>query len=141
MANLNKFNSAVQALGNGNFDFGADTLKIGLSNTAPSASADVHWTDITEIAAGNGYTAGGTAVGGVSWTNAAGTSTLAGNAVTFTASGGNIGPFQYIVIYDSTTGYLLGWWDNGSAVTLANGNSFTINPNGQATGGTILTFT
>jgi len=63
---------------------------------------------------------------------------LAGDAVVFTASGGSIGPFQYSVVYDSTTGYLIAYWDYGTPVTVTDGNTFTVKPSGLATAGTIL---
>ena len=48
--------------------------------------------------------------------------------VTFTASGGSIGPFQYAVLYNDTNASdrLFGWYDHGSAVTLADGESFVV---------------
>ena len=45
---------------------------------------------------------------------------------TWTASGGSIGPFQYAILYDSTTDNLIGYWDYGSAVTLSTGESFSV---------------
>ena len=52
--------------------------------------------------------------------------------MSWTASGGNVGPFEYVILYDSASSKLLGWWDYGSAVTLngANGDSFTFAPSG-----------
>ena len=61
MASFNKFNAFVADVANKVHNLGADTLKIMLSNTAPSASNAVK-TDITEIAAGGDYTAGGGAL-------------------------------------------------------------------------------
>jgi hypothetical protein len=55
---------------------------------------------------------------------------LTGNDVVFTASGGNIGPLRYAVLYNDTPASpldpLIGWWDRGSAVTLNDGDSLTI---------------
>jgi hypothetical protein len=43
--------------------------------------------------------------------------------VVFTAAGGSIGPFRYDVLYNDTptspADPLIGWWDYGSAITLA----------------------
>jgi hypothetical protein len=59
MATFNKFNSFVEALAEKTHNLGSDVLKVMLTNSAPS-SANTIKTDITDIAAGNGYTAGGT---------------------------------------------------------------------------------
>ena len=60
MASYNKFQDFVGHLGIGkNYDLNTDTLKVYLSAVAPSASLDSVKTDLAEISAGNGYTAGG----------------------------------------------------------------------------------
>jgi hypothetical protein len=132
MAAFNKFNNFVHYLMQGkmNFSSGADVLKDLLSNTAPVATNSVK-ADLTEIAAGNGYSAGGTTIGSSATANSSGTETLSGSNVVFTASGGSIGPFRYVVAYDDTpsgtpTDPLIGWWDYGSAITLASGETFTV---------------
>ena len=141
MAAFTKFYKFGLNLGDGHFNFASDTLKIMLTDTAPTASSNALYSDIsaTEVASGNGYTTGGTAVGSVGWAQSGGTSTLSGNAVVWTASGGAIAQFRYLVIYDSTTGYLIGYWDYGSEVNLTAPNTFTVNENNQSTGGTIAT--
>lgn len=134
MAAFNKFNSFVQELGKGTHNFTSHTLKIMLTNSAPVATNTVA-ANLTDIAAGNGYTAAGTAVGSVTWTNSAGTSTLGGANVVFTASGGTIGPFRYAVLYNDTptspVDPLIGWWDYGSAVTLNATETFTVDLSGN----------
>jgi hypothetical protein len=127
MATLNKFNAFAADIGNKVHNLGSDTLKIMLTNTAPVATNAVK-ADITEISAGNGYSAGGTAVGSNAYSQASGLASLTGNAVTYTASGGSIGAFRYAVLYNSTTGSgnLIGWWDYGSSITLNNGESFKV---------------
>ena len=103
-----------------------------LTNTAPIASNSVK-ADLTEISAGNGYTAGGTQATVSSSAQTSGTYKLVLADVVFTASGGTIGPFQYAVLYNDTptspADPLIGWWDYGSARTLQSGESFTVDFN------------
>jgi hypothetical protein len=128
MATFNKFNAFVEHLAEGVHNLGADTLKIMLTNTAPVATNSVK-ANLTEIAAGNGYTAGGTAASITSSGQTSGTYKLVLGDVVITASGGSIGPFRYAVLYNDTptspADPLIGWWDYGSALTLANGESIT----------------
>jgi hypothetical protein len=85
MAAFNKFNQFVQDVANKAHNLGSDTLKIMLTNVAPVATNAVK-ADLTDIAAGNGYTAGGNAVTITSSTQSSGTYKLVGNDVTFTAA-------------------------------------------------------
>lgn len=126
MATFNKFNSFVQALGTKTHNLNSDTIKVALSNTLPVATNTV-LANITQISGTNGYTTGGTA-SAATWTNSSGTSKLVLADVTFTASGGSIGPFQYAVIYNdsATNDELIGWYDYGTALTITNGNLFTV---------------
>ena len=127
MASFNKFNAFVADLANKVHNLGADTLKIMLTDTAPAATNTIK-SNITEIAAGNGYAAGGTAVTITASSQASGTYKLVGNSVTYTASGGSIAQFRYAVLYNSTpaNGNLIGFWDYGSEVNVTNGNSFQV---------------
>lgn len=128
MATYNKFENFVEDMWKGVHDFRAagDTLKVMLTNVAPSATDTVK-ADLTEISAGFGYTAGGEDVSNdISETG--GTLTLTASDVTWTASGGSIGPFRYVVLYNDTpvspADPLIAWWDYGSSITLADGESF-----------------
>src|ERR1700694_218942 len=123
MASFNKFNAFVADVANKTHNLGSDTLKVMLTNTAPVATNAVK-TDITEIAAGNGYSAGGTQATLVSSSQSSGTYTLKLNNVTFTASGGSIGPFRYCVLYNSTaaSGNLIGWEDYGTQLSIHGGH-------------------
>jgi hypothetical protein len=128
MASFNKFNAFVNDLATKVHNLHGDTLKVLLSNTAPSATNAVK-TDITEIAAGNGYTAGGTQATLASDGQSGGTYTLKLNNVTFACAGpGNIGPFQYCVLYNATpaAGNLIGWYSYSTALTITVGNSFQV---------------
>ena len=59
MATYNKFYAFVEALAEGVHDLQSNTLKVYLSNTTPNAATMAVKADLTEISAGNGYTAGG----------------------------------------------------------------------------------
>jgi hypothetical protein len=127
MATFNKFNQFVADVANKVHNLGSDSLKILLTNTAPTSSNAVK-ADLTEISAGNGYTAGGNTAALTSSSQTAGLYKLIlANPATWTAAGGSIGPFRYAVLYNSTaaSGNLIGYWDYGSAVTLAVGETFT----------------
>lgn len=146
MVAYNKFNSFVEHLANKVLDlFGSppgDTLKVALTNSAPVATNTV-LADITQIANGNGYTTGGTALTSPTGTRATGTFTLAADSCVFTGSGAGMATFRYYVLYDDTAANdeLIAWWDHGSAVTLNSGDTFTINFNNDPTAGTIFTLT
>jgi hypothetical protein len=132
MASFNKFNSFVEALAEKKHDLGADTLKVLLTNTAPVAT-DAVKADLTEISAGNGYTAGGATASITSSAQTSGTYKLVlGDPATWTASGGTIGPLRYAVLYNdtATNDELIGWWDYGSSITLADGESFAVDFDG-----------
>lgn len=127
MATFNKFNPFVENVAEKVFNLGADTLKVMLTNTAPAAT-DGQKSQLTEISAGNGYTAGGTAAIISSSSQTSGTYKLVLADVVFTASGGSIGALRYAVLYDdtATNDELIGYWDYGSSITLANGESLTV---------------
>lgn len=129
MASFNKYNVFVEDLAEKVHNLGADTLKVALSNTAPNAGTHGGLADISEISAGNGYTAGGNSASVTSSSQTSGTYKLVlGDPATWSASGGSIGPFRYAVLYnDTSTGdRLIGWWDYGTSITLADGESFTV---------------
>ena len=131
-ATFNKFNNLTDELGNAEHDWPNDTLRLALTNTLPTA-ADVNWnlTDHPAPAAANGYTAGGNTLTGVTYTEAAGVGTLdATGGLVFTAAGGDIGPFRYLVLYNGSsavpTNAAISWYDYGSAITLADTETLTV---------------
>jgi hypothetical protein len=130
MATFNKFSQFVEDLGSGvhNFTAAGHTLKVYLTNATPSASGDAVKADLAEITNQNGYTAPVDIQNDM--TETGGTATVTAVDVVVTASGA-VGPFQYAVIYNDTPSSpldpLIGWYDYGSAVTLANGETFTVN--------------
>lgn len=131
MATFNKFNAFVEHLAEKVHDLGADTLKIYLTNATPDAAADAVKADLAEIAGGNGYTAGGVTVTITSSAQTGGTYKLTGSdPAAIVASGGPVGPFRYAVLYNDTptspADPLIGWWDYGTSITLADGEQFSI---------------
>jgi hypothetical protein len=128
MAAFNKFNAFSGDVATKKHNLNSDVLKVMLSNVLPVATNAVK-TDITEITAANGYTAGGTAATFVSGNDTSGTYKLILAPVQFTAAGGSIAAFQYAVLYNSTAAglNLIGWVDYGAAVTITNGNNFLVN--------------
>lgn len=138
MAAYSKFDGFVEQELRGVHNFSAHVFKVALCSQAPVA-ANQNLADIAQISSGNGYSSGGkTTTIGVS--AAAGTTTVTGTAVTFTASGGIIGPFRYAVLYNATAleKPLVCWWDRGLSATLLDGESLTVTFGG-ASPGTIFT--
>jgi hypothetical protein len=127
MATFTKFQSFVEAVCKKTHNLGSDVLKVMLCNTAPVNTNTVK-ANLTEISAGNGYTAGGTAASISSSAQTSGTYKLVLADVVFTASGGSIGPFRYAVLYNdtATSDELIAFWDYGSSITLASGETFTV---------------
>jgi hypothetical protein len=129
MATFNKFEDFVEQLGKGVHQLHAagHTLKVYLTNSAPSASADAIKTDLAGITEEHGY-APADIQNDVSET--AGVLTLTGVDVIFTASGGSFGPFRYAVVYNDTptspVDPLVCWWDYGSSITINTGETFTV---------------
>lgn len=128
MATYNKFLQFTKDLIDGVHDFDAHTFKLMLTNTAPVNTNTIK-ADITEISAGNGYTAGGAAVTITTATSSGTAKVTVTSDVVFTASGGAIGPFRYAVLYnDSATTPakpLIAWWDYGSSITLNSAETLT----------------
>lgn len=139
MATPQKFNQFVEYAMEGVMNLGSDTLKIALTNSAP-VNTNTVLANITQIGSGNGYSTGGTQATTSSSAQTSGTYKLTLADVTFTASGGPLGPFRYAVLYDDTptspADPLIAWVDYGAALTLADGETFTVdfsNTNGALT--------
>lgn len=129
MAAAVKFEAFSEHLAEGVHNLDTGTIKILLSNDAPSAAADAVKADLTsELGAGNGYTAGGEDTQNAT-SRTAGTTTVTAVDVVWTAAGGAIGPFRYFVAYNDTptspADPLIEYWDYGSSITLAAGETFT----------------
>lgn len=146
MVTYNKFDVFVEDLTDKIIDvFGTDDLlMIALVNSPAPVSTNQIFGDLTEIAAGNGYTAKGEDTQN-SGARATGTFTLTGTKVVWTAASGTIGPFRYVILYDDTPAApvdpLIAWWDYGSNLTLNDGETFTVKFNNGDPTGTIFTLT
>ena len=132
VATFTFFDEFKNNLAKGAINLSSDSFKWALSNTAPDAANDATFSDITEISAGNGYTSGGHTLDNVTWTETSagsGTWRFSADDEVFTASGGSIGPFRYVILYDDTAANdeLVGYLDFGSALTLPDASTFTIN--------------
>jgi hypothetical protein len=128
MPTLTKFYSFVEAIHEKKHNLGSDTLKVLLTNTAPSLS-NTQKSDISgELSTANGYTSGGATVTVTSSAQSSGLYTLIATDVTWTASGGSIGPFRYAVFYNSSASNseLIGYLDYGYSITVASGQTFTL---------------
>jgi hypothetical protein len=140
MATFNKFQDFTEQLVRGVHDWDANTFKVMLTNTAPVATNTIKG-DLVDITAANGYPAGGTATT-ITVSESAGTTTVQGTQVVFTAAGGTVGPFRYAVLYNDSAvtpaKALIGWWDYGSAVTLNDTETMMVKFN-SASPGTIFT--
>lgn len=145
MASYNKFEVFPENLASQVHDlFGAagatNVVKVYLSNTSPSSAYTVK-SQFSEIAAGNGYTAGGSTVTLVG-TRSGFTLTGTGSKVVWTATGA-VGGFRYVGLYDDTPSTppdpLIAWWDHASVVTLANGDTFSVRFNSSDGTGNIFT--
>jgi len=128
MATFNKFQQFVEDIAHKVHNLSADTFKVALTNTVPTATMEL-FSEITELAGGAGYTAGGTAPSITSSAHTTGTYKLVLGDVVFTATGA-MGPFRYVVLYNDTPSSplnpLIAWWDYGSSLNLASGDTFTV---------------
>lgn len=136
MATFTKFQGFVEAVAEKKHDLGADTFFVQLLATAPDAAADFVETDLpADLSTANGYTAGGVTCGtatGSAQTTGTYKLTIADKVIT--ASGGSIGPFRYVVLLNNTAASkdLIGYFDYGSSITLADTETFTIDFDGAA---------
>lgn len=131
MAAFNKFRAFVEHLAEGVHNFSSDstcTLTAALTATANApVNTNSVLADLTQIS----YTNLSSRVISVSASSqTAGTYTLACTDTVLTASGGSVAAFQYVAIYNddptSPADPLIGWYDYGSSVTLADTETFTL---------------
>lgn len=127
MASFVKFYSFVEALAEKKHDLGADTLKVALTNVAPALS-NTQLSNISEVS----YTyASSRTLTVTSSSQSSGVYSLVLQDLTISASGGSVGAFRYLVVYNDTSvnDLLIGYTDYGSSITLADGEYITIDFN------------
>lgn len=130
MVAFNKINLFTQDAMNAvhSFKSGVHSFTAELSNTATVATNHLYG-DISanEVASGGGYTTGGSAVA-MSDSSTGGVETVSAASVTFTGSGGGMGPFRYLTIVNTTPATplkpLVEWNDYGSSISLNAGDTF-----------------
>ncbi len=127
MAVFVRFNIFSEDLSEKVHNLDTDTLRVYLTNATPNATSHAVKTDIAEISTGNGYTGAVDTQNVTSRTGAV--TSITGVDVVITASGA-VGPFRYVVLYNDTptapADPLIGYWDYGSSLSLASGETFTI---------------
>lgn len=138
MVAFNKHYDYAEQLNKAVHNWSSHTFKMVFCNTAPTQS-NAALADLTQISSGGGYTAGaggGVALDSVTLTESSGTAKVTIADEVFTASGASVGPLRYFDMYnDSATSpadALVGWWDYGSSITLADGESVTADFDGSS---------
>jgi hypothetical protein len=128
MTPFRRFHAFNADIANKKHDLSADTIKAMLVTAVPDIETDSVKADLTELGAGNGYTAGGVTLTGVSSVQTAGTYVFKSNDITFTASGGAIGPFRAVVLYNDTSAsdLLIGCYIYDIGVSVPDGDPWTI---------------
>ena len=131
MAAFVKYDQFAVDLASGvhNLTTAGSTLRVALTNTIPNVSTHATLTDIGQIAYTNITETMPADVTNVGSETPAGTWDVSGTDITLNATGA-VATFQYVVLYNDTptspADPLIGYWDYGAPVTLAAGESFTI---------------
>ena len=124
MASYVKIESFVEQLAEKGHDLGSDQLEVVLTTNAnaPVATDDVLG-DLTEINYANCSSRNITTSTSA---ETSGTYKLVLTDLVLTASGGTVGPFQWVIINNTSGDLLICYYDYGSEITLADGETFTI---------------
>ncbi len=129
VAPIVKYNTFIDELSKAGHNLATAVFKAALTNTAPNLLTDTVWntTVAPAPAAANGYPAGGNTLTTSSATTTTGVFKLVLADSVFTATAGGIGPFRYVIVYNSSAGNkVVASIDNGASVTLADTDTFTV---------------
>lgn len=138
MATFTKINKFTTHLAQKVHNLDTDNIYVALfQSTTDLAATSTSYTGRTnEVANGNGYTTGGQLIGAtVTADDTSGGSPVAGTMrlicttnPLWTASGAGITGIRYVVLYNQTSAgkELIGYYDYGSSVNLASGETFTV---------------
>lgn len=141
MTAFTKLNGFVEHKNHGVHNFSSGQLVVALSNTAPGSestpptgsAATCVLANVTQVAYTNCSTRNITTAGSV---QTAGTYKLTLSDLTLTASGGSVGPFRYVYLYNDTptspADPLIGYYDYGSSITLNSGETLLLDFDGSA---------
>lgn len=139
MATFNKLNGFVEHKNHGVHNLSTGQLVVALSNTAPGSESTPPTGAASACVLAN--------VTQVSYTNCSsrnittsssgqtsGTYKLVLADLVLTASGGSVGPFRYVYVFNDTptspADPLVGYYDYGSSITLADTETFTVDFDG-----------
>lgn len=131
MATFTKFNSFIEAVAEKKHNLASDQLKVALTNTDPTAASSVYADLTSPLATTNLSGATPFNITTTSSSQTGGLYSLVLTDLTLTASGGDVGPFRYVVIYNdtATNKELIGYYDYGTSASITDGNTLTINFN------------
>jgi hypothetical protein len=132
MATFTKFQSFVEALAEKAHNLGSDQLKVALCAAASApVNTNTVLANLTEISYTNLSSRNITTA---SSAQSSGTYKLTLTDLVLTASGGAVATFRYIVVYNDTASNdeLIAFYDYGSNLTLADGDTLTIDFDGSA---------
>ena len=126
VANQIMFNDFSKRLFSGSHNFLYNTYSVALTNSLPDLEQVQYNTLLNPPPLSTaGYPAGGyqtvpslQRVGNITY--------VFGTPVTFTASGGYIGPFRYVILYNKTNGYLVCFCDYQFSITLEPTDTLTV---------------
>ena len=125
MATFTFYQSFAEAVAEGVHNLGSDTLELALTNAAPNVGNHTQLTDVTQVS----YTyCSARTVTVTSSSQTGGVYSLVLQDLTLSASGGSVGPFQYVVLFNQTAGNdeLIGYLNYGSSITLNDGEDLDI---------------